>query len=108
MIKHILLLILLSVLIIMTMVYAQTGLHALLAAHDWIGNTLKEVFADGKVGDITRQLIALLSVPLLVGLIPAFLYWLVKRRAFPYFMNFVWVTWLVQTSALVALAKLGA
>jgi hypothetical protein len=107
MLKHIIAIILLSVLVVIAMPYAQSGLNALLAAHDWIADTLKQVFSGGEAGNITRQLIALLSVPLLVGLIPAILYWFARRKWFPYFMELVWVTWLIQTSALIVLYKVG-
>jgi hypothetical protein len=101
MIKHIIAIVLLSVLIVLTMSHVQTLLHLLLAAHDWVANTLKDVFSDGTSGNATRELIASLTIPFAVGLIPAGVYWLVRRSWFPYFMTVVWVTWLIQTSALV-------
>lgn len=111
MIKHLvalLSLIILSVVIIFATPYVQSGLLALLSAHDWIANTLKDVFTGGQAGDVTRQLIALLAIPLLAGLIPAFIYWLIKRKGFAYFIDFVWVTWLIQAVTLVVMFKVGA
>jgi hypothetical protein len=101
MIKHIVAIIVLSIVIVLTMSHLQPVLVALLSAHNWIGETLKEVFSGGMVGDVIRQLIALLCIPLLAGFIPAAIYWLAKRSWFPYFMDFVWVTWLVETAALI-------
>jgi hypothetical protein len=86
MIKHIIAIVLLSVLVVLTMSQVQTLLHLLLAAHDWVANTLKEVFSDGTSGNATRELIASLTIPFVVGLIPAGVYWLVRRNWFPYFM----------------------
>jgi hypothetical protein len=105
MIKNLLALIVLSIAVILTMTYAQTGLHALLSAYDWISATLKQVFSDGPAGNLSRELLALLFVPFIVGMIPALLYWFAKRTWFPYFMQLVWVTWLVQTAAIVILYK---
>jgi hypothetical protein len=64
-----------------------------------------QVFSGGEAGNITRQLIALLTIPFLFGLIPATIFWMVKRRWLPCFMEIVWVAWLLQTSALVILYK---
>ena len=102
MLKHIIALLVFSILVLMAMPQAQMGLHILLAAHDWIAEMLKQVFSGGVPGNLIRELLALLAMPLLVGLIPALLYWLAKRQWFPYFIDFVWVTWLIQTAALVA------
>ena len=101
MIKHIIAIVLLSVLIILSTAHVQTVLQALLAAHDWVANILKDVFSDGASGNATRELFAALAIPFLAGLIPAGIYWLARRSWFPYFMTVVWVTWLIQTSALV-------
>jgi hypothetical protein len=105
MIKHIAAIILLSILVILTMAHVQLILNGLLAAHAWVSTTLTQVFSGGPAGDLTRQLIALLCLPLLIGLIPVSIYWLARRSWFPYFMTFVWVTWLVEVTALVILYK---
>ncbi len=108
MLKHIIAILLLSILIVLTMPYAQIGLQAMVSLHDMIAEALTLVFSGGQAGNITRKLIALLSVPLLAGLIPACIYYLVKRSWFPYFIEFVWVTWLVQTAAIVILYQSNA
>jgi hypothetical protein len=107
MIKHIIAIVVLSLLIILTMSHVQTLLQALLSAHDWIATILKEVFSDGATGNATRELLASLAIPFIAGLIPAALYWLAKRSWFPYFMSVVWVVWLIQTSALVIQYKMA-
>lgn len=98
-------LIALSILIILSMTYAQHILNWLLAAHKWVADILTQVFSGGQAGDLTRQLLALLALPFFVGLIPVLVYWLIKRSMLPCFMRIVWVTWLVQTAALVVLFK---
>jgi hypothetical protein len=105
MLKHIAAIILLSILIILTMANVQVILNSLLAAHQWISQTLTDVFSGGPAGNLTRQLIALLCLPLLIGLIPVAVYWLAKRSFFPYFMTFVWASWLVEVTALVVMYK---
>lgn len=105
MVQHIIAIILLSLLILFSMSYAQQGLDILLSIHQWILEILRDVFSDGEIGDLTRQLIGLLAVPFLVALIPTIIYWIMKHSWFPYFMQLVWVIWLFQTAVLVVLSK---
>lgn len=108
MLKHIIVIIVASILVITFMPFAQEGVHFLLSAHDWISDMLRDVFAGDQAGTLVRELLSLLAIPVAVGLIPVILFWLAKRRWFPWFMELVWVIWLVQTAALVVLFKLPA
>lgn len=105
MIKQIVAIIALSLAIILTMSYAQQAVQQLLNAHEWISQVLMDVFSGGQTGNLLRGSIALLSIPVLVGLIPALAYWMIKRHWFPYFMQIVWVVWLIQVGALIAMYK---
>lgn len=104
MFKHIVALIAFSVAVIFFMSYAQQGLQGLLSAHDWIAEMLSNVFSPGQAGSVSRSLIALLALPIIVGLVPTLIYWLVRKNWFPYFMNIVWVVWLIQIGALVIMS----
>lgn len=108
MIKHILAIILFSILVTIGMPYAQQGLQYLISAHDWISDILTEVFSGGQAGNIIRNMIALLAIPVFIGLVPTVIYWIAKRSWFPYFMNIVWVILLIEASALVILYKAAA
>lgn len=105
MLKQIIAVILISVALILTMPYAQQAVHALIAAHEFISKLLMDIFSGGQAGNMARNLIALLSLPILFGLIPAIIYWVIKRHWFPYFMEMVWIVWLVQMGALLILYK---
>lgn len=107
MIKQLIALIALSVAIILTMSYAQQGIQFLVYAHDWIAQALTEVFSVGKAGNLARGLIALLAIPVCVSLIPAIAYWFIRRHWFPYFMEIVWVVWLIQAGALIMMYKVA-
>lgn len=107
MIKHIFLILLLSVAMVMAMPYAQQLVGYLITAHDWISDILKDVFTGGQAGNILRELIALLSIPFIVALIPAVIYWIARRRWLPGFMEIMWVVWLVQAGALAISYKAG-
>lgn len=104
MIKQIVALVIGSLIVTVTMVYDQQALQYLITAHDWIVQLLKDVFSVGQVGDIARELIALLAVPIAIGGVSAAIYYIAKRNWFPYFMEVVWVVWLIQVSALVMTA----
>lgn len=108
MIKQITAIIGLSVIIIMSMLYVQEALQILLGVHDWVSDLLKDIFSGGQAGNMARELIALLAAPVIVGFVPAVIYWVIKRSWFPYFMELVWVIWLVQAAALVVLYKTSA
>lgn len=97
-----------SVFIVLSMSYAQQGIEFLVQAHDWISQLLTDVFSEGQAGNLARGLIALLSIPVLIGLLPTAVYWVLKRQWFPYFMEIVWVVWLVQAGALIVLFKAAA
>lgn len=105
MIKQTLALIACSIVIILCMSYAQQGIQLLIQGHDWIAQLLTDVFSVGQSGNIARGLISLLSIPILIALVPTLLYWVIRRHWFPYFMEIVWVVWLVQAGALIMMYK---
>ena len=105
MVKQVIALIAASIIIIVSMSHAQQAIQLLLSAHDWISQLLTDVFSGGQAGSLARGLIALLSLPLLVGLIPAIIYWILRKHWFPYFMEVVWVIWLLQAGALLVMTK---
>ena len=93
MIKQIIILLVLSVLLILGMPYVQHGLEWIVAGHNWVSDTLTNVFSGSTAGDLIRKLIALLVIPFVIGLIPVIIYWIIKRSRFPHFMLVVWVIW---------------
>src|SRR3990167_9244879 len=103
MLKQFLVLIAFSMVIILSMSYAQQAIEWLLKGHDYVSQLLTDVFSEGQAGNLTRGLITLLAIPVLVSLVPAAIYWLFKRHWFPYFMEVVWAIWLIQAGALMVL-----
>lgn len=101
MLKQVIGIIGISILVILTIPHMQKGLVWIVGAHDWISQLLTEVFSVGTTGSLLRNLLALLAIPVLIGLIPVIVYWLARRSFFPYFMQCVWVIWLLQTAALI-------
>jgi hypothetical protein len=105
MLKHIIAIILISLLVILTMPYVQMAVHGLMDAYNWINHMLTQVFSGDKAGNTTRDLIAMLVLPLAAGLVPAIPYYFAKRSFLPFFMTIVWVIWLVEVTAIVLAAK---
>ncbi len=105
MIKQIIAIILFSLIITIGMPYAQQGLQYIISAHDWISDQLTQVFSGGQAGNIIRNTITLLTIPVLISLVPALIYWIVKRSWFPYFAEVIWVLLLIEASALTILYK---
>lgn len=48
-----------------------------------------------------RQMIVVILLPLLLALIPVFLYWVLKRRWLYEYMTFVWCVWLVLITMII-------
>ncbi len=105
MLKQMIAIVVLSILVIVGAPYAQSALEFIVTAHNWVADMLKEVFSGGEIGNLIRQLIALLAIPLAASLIPVIVLWLAKRTWFTYFMEVVWIIWLVQTSAVIIATK---
>ena len=108
MLKHLIAIIILATLVVFGKPYVHTALNALVTGHDYVVEALKEVFSGGKTGNILKQVIAALALPMLIAFIPALFYWFAKRQLLPSYMLLVWVFWLVQTSALIMVDKTPA
>jgi hypothetical protein len=105
MIKQIIALVIFSFAIVFSMAYAEPAIQWLVSGHEWVSQLLTNVFSGGPAGSVIRSLIALLSVPVFVGLLPTFVYWMIRRHWFPYFMEVVWVVWFIQVGALFIVHK---
>ncbi len=79
---------------------AQKIIQLLVSAHDSVSGILTSVFNGGPAGNIAREGVALLIIPLLAGLIPAMIFFLVRKHWLPWFMEIVWIVWLLQAGAL--------
>lgn len=60
------------------------------------------IFSNGHWGVMVQQVLSLTLVPLCLALIPAGLYWLIKKQPLPYFIPIVWGLWLMLATALYA------
>ncbi len=100
-ILSLLLVVALSAAVVVFMPQAKHALEWLVSAHSYVSELLTAVFNGGNAGNIARGLAALLAIPFLAGFIPSLLYFLFRKSWCPYFMEIVWIVWLLQTGALV-------
>ena len=96
----ILILIILSILAVFFIPELRIILHWIADAHRFLLDKLALVIAGGEIARVIRTTLALVIIPLLLALIPAFFYWLVKRRMMPNYMAVVWVIWCVLITIL--------
>lgn len=52
-------------------------------------------------GHFIRRIIVVIFLPLLLGLIPAFLYWIVRRQWLYSYMTFVWCIWIILMTLII-------
>ncbi len=102
MLKQILLVFVASILVILVMPQFARFLHELVGLHGMLSQDLALIFSGEFLGKILRHSLALLIIPLLVSLIPAGIYWLIKRREMPYWAHWLWILWLLLATALAA------
>ncbi len=91
----------LSAAVVVFMPQAKLIVAFLVDAHGHVSNILGDVFSGGNAGNIARGLVALIAIPFLAGLIPSLIYFLVRKHWCPYFMEIVWMVWLLQAGALI-------
>lgn len=106
MINKLIALVIISVIVVFFPAYTEQVMSWVLLFHAWVVDFLANIFSDGQLGRVIRDLLGLIVFPLVVGLVPAILFWIAKRRLFPYFVMFVWSAWLLQLGALVVLHKI--
>ena len=93
--KQGLLYLLLSMLVIMFAKYAKLFVLYADIFYTYINTLLEPLFGSGFVGEIFRNTFTLVLVPLTIAAIPALIYWLIKRKHMPYFVELTWLLWLV-------------
>lgn len=106
--KNLIVLLLFSLAVLFGLKHIQPLVLFLVSARDWVSQALLPFIAGGELATTVRNLLALLFLPFFIGAIPTIIFWMSKRRMFPYFMHVVWVVWLLQTTAIVVLSPVAA
>lgn len=102
MLKHILALITLSIIVILFLPQFAVCLHYIGQFHSWVAELLLNVFSSSEVGRLITRVLALLLIPLIIALFPAFLFWVARRREMPHLATVTWILW-VMLATIIAL-----
>lgn len=95
MLKHFLALILLSIIAIFFLHQFAIFLHFIAYGHAWLADKLMLLFSNSNIGYLVSHVLALVLIPLIVALIPAFIYWLIRRGEMPHLILITWIIWIM-------------
>lgn len=96
--KNLATLFILTIAILYAQPFIHLGILLWLQVEDWFAGYLNSIFAHSGVGGWLQRILTFLAVPCAVTLVPASLYWCVKRQAPPYMQTGFWLVWTVQAT----------
>ena len=95
MLKHFLLVIVLSVLAVLFANQISYCLQLLNNLQHYISHSLAYVFSGGYLGRLIREVVVLAGIPIVLALVINAFYWLIKRQTMPIFTACMWLIWLL-------------
>ena len=98
--KHFLIMLSLSLLLLVTLPYCSIGLQILIKLHYWMIGIFNHVLTNSKPAAVIRNLIVLLFIPIGLSAATAFIYWIFKRRPFGFFTNMCWALWIILAAVI--------
>jgi hypothetical protein len=101
MLRHVLALIIFSILIILFRSEFAVFLHYIGYWHSWLGEKMLLLFSTSTTGELVSHVLALVLIPILIALIPAFLYWVIRRHEMPYLAIVTWILWIILSTIVV-------
>lgn len=93
--KHFLALIVLSILVLFGKPFFIDFLRLLGSTHGWFAAHLVFLFSWTHYSKLCSEILALTITPILIALVPAFIYWIFKRGEMPYLFLVMWVIWVI-------------
>ncbi|MDI1351346.1 MAG: hypothetical protein PSV35_01035 [bacterium] len=95
MLRHGLIYLLLSILVVLFAKYAHLLIVYIDVFFTYINLKLTPIFSQTGWGLIIRKILVLMVLPLLITAIPALIYRAIKGREMPHFIAIAWVIWTV-------------
>lgn len=95
MLRHILIYLLLSILVVVFSRYAQLLVVYIDLFFTYINLKLIPVFSQTGWGLIVRKTLVLMLIPIILTAIPALIYRAIKGREMPHFIAIAWIIWTV-------------
>ncbi len=102
MFKHILVLVGLSVAAIFFQSQLLVVLHLITKIHDQVASGLGVIFSVNAVGEIVQSVLALLLIPVVIGVLVSIAHFFMKQEHFPHTFTVIWVSWAVLVAAILA------
>jgi hypothetical protein len=100
MLKTFLGLIVLSILVILFKAQFADLLHMVASLHNMASDKLASLFSGSSAGLLVAHLLSLVIIPILIALIPAFIYWIIYRSEMPHWLVIVWVVWVMLATVI--------
>jgi len=100
MLRHIALLILLSIIAIFLLHEIGLLLNILVYLHNMIAHFLAGIFSNSSMGKLLSRAISLMLTPLIITALPGFIYWLLARRELDYVYLIAWIVWVMLVTCL--------
>lgn len=104
MLKNVVILILLSIVAIFFKIELAAVLHFLVVVHNKIASWIAPIFSGQQIGVMIQSVLSLILLPLLLVLVVAGLYWVIKRGKMPYVVEAMWGVWIILLVTLLAQA----
>ncbi len=102
MFKHLVLLVVATILVVIFRDPIVHALNFLLLIHHRLASSLSLLFSGDSVGRIAQNVLAILIIPCAVGGVFALVYYIIKKSHYAHTMMTIWVVWLVLASTLLA------
>ena len=101
--KHLLIMIALTIIIFFTLPYCKQALQELVKLYPIVLQHLSLVFAGGKIGVLIKEVIAMMALPLTVSATISIGYYIIRRSWMPHIINTTWIIWIIAVSAIIVL-----
>ncbi|MGL5743080.1 MAG: hypothetical protein ACRCXC_11365 [Legionella sp.] len=95
MLRHSLIYLLLSILIVVFAKYAHLVVVYIDVFFTYINLKLTPIFSQTGWGLVVRKILVLVLLPVVITAVPALIYRLIKGRDMPHFIAITWVIWTV-------------
>ena len=95
MLRHILIFLILSLLVVIFAPYVHLVIHYITATLQLINTQISPFFSLTTGGVVLRKTVILILIPIVIAAIPALIYRLIKKKNMPHFIALVWIIWTI-------------
>jgi hypothetical protein len=100
MLRHLLLLIVLSILAVLFLHPIDWVLSILLSLHNILVHFFDSLFSPTSTGRLISHAVSLMLAPVIITALPGFIYWLLTRRELDYVFLIAWTVWVMLVTCL--------